>query len=132
MAWKLPFVSRTAFEERGERIAELKAEVSELDKERKRLIDFVSLGITQRSIYGVIPEPKDIEPEPEPEEKTPDTYVPSQLEQDVEDYGPNARAIQRAHERRNLAKARKDDEELQRLFHEIAQPPMPANGLNGR
>jgi hypothetical protein len=139
MTWKFPFVSRMAFEEakqvRDERISELRAQVAALETERKRLSDFWSLGTTGRSIYGEIPEPKHDEPEPEPEaEKKPDDHVPTRLEQDIEQFGPNARAIQKANERRNVAIADKDQEEVASIFSEMqAQVEREAkNGAHGR
>lgn len=139
MTWKFPLVSRTAFEEaksvRDERIAELRAQVAGLETERKRLSDFWSLGTTGRSIYGEIPEPKEVEAEPEPEEeKKADNYVPSRLEQDIEDYGPNARAIQRGNDRKNIALSDKEQEEVTELLAQLnADVEREAkNGAHGR
>lgn len=132
-------MSRTAFEEaktvRDERITELRAQVAALETERKRLSDFWSLGATGRSIYGEIPEPKEIEPEPESEEdKKPNTYVPSQLEQDIQDFGPSARAIQKANDRRNIAISDHEQEEVASIFADLnAQVEREAkNGAHGR
>lgn len=132
-------MSRTAFEEaktvRDERITELRAQVAALETERKRLSDFWSLGTTGRSIYGEIPEPKEIEPEPESEEdKKPNTYVPSQLEQDIQDFGPSARAIQKANDRRNIAISDHEQEEVASIFADLnAQVEREAkNGAHGR
>lgn len=115
MQW--PWVSRERLLEaiavRDSQIAKLEKERSDLEKERRRLLDFIAVRSNGISIYGEIKPPREDEPEPEPDGK------------DIGELKAipptRARSFQRAVEERNMAAFKKENEEAERLVAEMQE-----------
>lgn len=96
---------------RDSQIANLTKQVEELNKERKRLTDFFSLGLTGKSVYGEIPAPAEPEAEDDDKEVTElNAFPPSR-----------ARAFARKKQDRNMEQFGKDQAEADRLIAEVQE-----------
>lgn len=114
MQW--PWISRERLTEaiaiRDSQIGKLEKALADLEKERRRLLDFIAVRSNGISIYGEIKAPQD-GPEPEPEDK------------DIGEMPAipptRARSFQRQRDQMNRAKYEKDQAEADRLINEAIE-----------
>lgn len=117
MQW--PWVSRERLIEaiavRDSRILELQKQLDDLNRERKRLTDFIAVRSNNLSIYGEIKPPRE-EEEPEAPESTND------IEEQLKAIPPSrARAYAKKREEENLQRFDQENTEAERLLAEMQE-----------